>query len=456
MFKRNKLLFCLVLILLPLWVFWGCDQPEDVLTPISRTNIWLSPSKLPTNPEGTVYELWVANATDTVPLAKFGYDFSLGRFLEADGSVRADTNRFYLGYDLFEFTNILVSVEPVPDNNTNSPASILLMDVTTDETIKLKFPMIDSLWQSTMWYSMETPSDGLDSITDGCALWFCTYTEHAEAFNDTLGIDSIWVDTFWEEEGEGPEPGDTVIVKIGIDPASIITKDTVITLGLDTYTQRVVRKTELLDTLVDAPYFTTFLGVEYEVVEGEVSWDDFNQGDENEEFALPSLLEYGWKFKGWVVSPYIEPDAVNARITLPAWPVIGNEFDETDGAMLTTGAFADCRFADDANPYVASPRVPAFPGEDFLENLPGGISRVNLVPNQNGNSGRVFVSLEPIYCSRDTTNFPLILFLDELPNSRDDVTDGEVTQQFFLRGWMQDEADPYRGFPWMLVTYERF
>jgi len=456
MFNRNKLLFCLALILLPLWVFWGCDQPEDVLTPISRTNIWLSPSKLPTNPEGSVYELWVANDTDTIPISKFGYDFSLGRFLEADGAVRADSNRFYLNYDLYEFTDIMVSIEPVPDNNTNSPASIMLLDVTTRETTRLKFPMSDSLWQSTMWYSMETPSDGLDSITDGCAIWFTTYTQIDKDFNDTTGIDTFWVDTVWPDEGTGPEPGDTVILDVGLVPGSIVVKDTTLIRGLDTLVQTVVRYDKVIETLVDTPYFETSMEIDYVVVEGAISYDDFNQGDEDEEFALPSLLDYGWKFKGWVVSPVIDPDAVNARITLPAWPIIGTELDETDGAMLTTGSFTDCRFPDDANPYVASMRIPNYPGEDFLMNLPGGIDPVNLVPNQNGNPGRVFVSLEPVYSSKDTTNFPLILFLAELPESRIQVTDSDSTQQFFLRGWMQDESDPYRGFPWILVEYERF
>lgn len=452
MFKRNKLLICLVLMLLPLWVFWGCDQPEDVLTPISRTNIWLSPSKLPTNPEGTVYELWVANSTDTIPVSKFGYDFSLGRFLEPDGSVRADTNRFFLGYDVYEFTSIMVSVEPVPDNNTSSPASVMLLAATSSETIKLKFPLADSLWQSTMWYCMETPSDGLDSITDGCGLWFATYTQQDEDFNDTTGLIRFWVDTIPRED-----LSDTVYeVSVGIDPGSIITKDTMLIMGLDTLVQTHVRYDELIDTVADSPYFTTYLGVEYDIVTGHVSYDDFNQGADDDEFALPSLLDYGWKFKGWVVSPYIDSTVVDSRMTLPAWHVIGDELDETDGAMLTTGSFSDCRFADEANPYIASERVPPFPGEDFLVNLPGGMGPVNLVPNVNGNPGRVFVSLEPIYCSKDNTNFPLVLFLAPLPDSRAMVTDSTLTQQFFLRGWMQDESDPYRGFPWMLVELERF
>ena len=119
MFKRNKLLCLLILALLSSSVYWGCDQPEDVLTPLTRTNVWLDETKMPTNPEGMLYELWVADASDSVSLGKFGYDYTLHRYLDVDGSVRADSNKFYVGCDAMDFTSILVSVECSPDDNTN-------------------------------------------------------------------------------------------------------------------------------------------------------------------------------------------------------------------------------------------------------------------------------------------------------------------------------------------------
>lgn len=460
MFKRYKLLLLLVLPLLSSSIFWGCEQPEDALTPITKTNVWLSPNKLPSNPDGMVYELWVANSTDSIPVDKFGYDFVSGRFLEPDGSRRADTNKFFVGYDLMDFTTIFVSVETYPDNNTNSPGPIMLYDFTNSETIKLRFPKMDSLWASSVWYNMESPSDGapgdsvgLDPSTDGYAIWFSSYTEKMDNFNDTLSILDweVRVDTL-----DDYTAGDTMIVVTGIDELSIITKDTIRVKGLDSVSQKVVRFDVVLDTITEPPYIATILTIDYEVYQGYVSYDDFNQGQDDEEFGLPILTDFGWKYKGWVASPYIDAGAVTSRITLPAWEIIGSELDETDGAMLTVGAFADIRHADDANPFVASTRCPHYPGEDFLMNLPGGMSPVCLVPNENGNPGRVFLSLEPMNSVTDTTNFPLILFVGELPEERSDVTDGEVTQRFVLQGWMQDMSDPYRGFPWIQISYERY
>ncbi len=451
MFKHVKLLFFLVLLSFPLSLFWGCDQPEDVVTPLTQTNIWLSPEKLPDNPDGMVYELWVANATDTLSIEKFGYDFSRRKFLDTEGSDRADSNQFFLNYDLMDFTDILLSIELNPDDNSNSPGPIMLMDYTSSQTIKMKFPKMDSLWAATVWYCMESASDGMDSLTDGYSIWLSSYNQNTRDWNDTLSIVS-WVET--PEVLTEYVSGDTVEVFIGIDTPTIITKDTVRVYGLDMFTQSIVRFDSLLDTLVDEPYINERLSIEYQVVPGTITHDNFIQNDED--FGFPVLSEYGWKYKGWVVSPQIDSTAVTTRITMPAWVLIGDALNETEGAMLTTGTFADVRHADDANPYVMSTRVPTVPGEDFLTNLPGGISAVNLVPNNNGNPGRVFISLEPDNYNCDTTNFPLIPFIGELPEFRDSVTADDNIQQFYLRGWMQDESDPFTGFPWIKVTIERF
>lgn len=485
MFKRYKLLLLLVLPLLSCSFFGGCEQPEDALTPLTKTNIWLSPTKLPSNPEGTVYELWVANSTDSLPLGKFGYDFVLGRFLEPDTlyRLRADSNKFFLGYDLKDFTTIFVSIERYPDDNSNSPGAIMLMDFTNSETVKLRFPKIDSLWDASVWYNMETPSDGapggvsgLDPTTDGYGLWFSSYNEKTSEFNDTLGIVdwAVQIDTLLEDFCDTFVVCDTIVfepymfvvcdtfvgcdsveVVMGIDSASIISKDTLLIRGLDTVSQRVVRFDLVLDTITEPPYLATLLSIQYDIFTGDLSWDEFSQGEDDKEFGLPVLTEYGWQYKAWVASPYIDPGVVTNRITLPAWKIIGSELDETDGAILSTGSFADVRNADDANPYCPSLRVPDYPGEDFLTNLPGGLDPICLVPNETGNPGRVFLSMEPMNIVSDSTNFPLILFLGEFPEAREDVI-GTEPQRFVLRGWMQDLSDPSRGFPWILVSFERF
>lgn len=62
--------------------------------------------------------------------------------------------------------------------------------------------------------------------------------------------------------------------------------------------------------------------------------------------TLPELPT-GWKYEGWVVA---------------------------DGTPLTTGTFSNVSAADDASPYSGLDGTPGFPGEDFLENAPSGMT----------------------------------------------------------------------------------
>ena len=52
----------------------GCTQPEDIVTPISSSEITLAAERLPSLPDGMAYELWVADNSDTVSLGKFTWD----------------------------------------------------------------------------------------------------------------------------------------------------------------------------------------------------------------------------------------------------------------------------------------------------------------------------------------------------------------------------------------------
>lgn len=62
--------------------------------------------------------------------------------------------------------------------------------------------------------------------------------------------------------------------------------------------------------------------------------------------TLPALAA-GWKYEGWIVS---------------------------DGTPITTGTFSTVDIADDAAPYSGAEGTPGFPGEDFLENDPAGVT----------------------------------------------------------------------------------
>ena len=75
----------------------------------------------------------------------------------------------------------------------------------------------------------------------------------------------------------------------------------------------------------------------------------------------------------WFLDPGAGPGASLSLPTLPAgwayegWAVI-------DGTPVTTGTFTSASGADDAAPFSGSNPGPAYPGEDFLNNAPNGLT----------------------------------------------------------------------------------
>jgi hypothetical protein len=76
-----------------------------------------------------------------------------------------------------------------------------------------------------------------------------------------------------------------------------------------------------------------------------------------------SALPPGWEYEGWVV---------------------------INGTPVTTGKFSDVAAADDAAPYSGPQAGPPFPGEDFLQNAPAGLTFPTDIAN-----GTAVISIEP-------------------------------------------------------------
>ncbi|MFC1475141.1 hypothetical protein ACFLQG_00700 [Candidatus Zixiibacteriota bacterium] len=450
MYKNSKLLLLLALVAMSSIVYFGCEQPDDVLTSISRSEVYLTEERLPDNPEGMLYEVWVSNASESVSLGKFGYDFETRTYYDAQGNIKADSNKFLLNSDIDLYEMIFVSVENDPDDSVSTPGPKMLIDYLTSPTIQLRFPNVDSMWDGTVRYSMETPSDGNNPTYDGYGLWFASYQEVTEAFNDTFLIGGVLDWTL--DSGTYVNSQNCVESNVIYGLESIHQKDTSLVFGLDTLTHSVVRF-NVIESTKTCDYYPTQLTINYNVSAGAVTYDQFLQDN----FALPDISEFGWKYKGWIISTYIDSMLTN-KITLPSWIIYGDLFDQSTGGMLTTGTFTDITDADDDNPYIANPtnpRVPDFPGEDFFNNLPGGMAPINFVPSQTGNPGMVIISVEPDNYN-STTNFPLIAFIDDaLPQQRSFVTNTDIFQMFTMRGWMFSN-DPYRGFPKISVEIIKY
>ena len=103
---------------------------------------------------------------------------------------------------------------------------------------------------------------------------------------------------------------------------------------------------------------------------------------------LPTLPE-GWEYEGWAV---------------------------IDGQPVTTGKFTALDAADAAAPYSGSQAGPPFPGEDFLENAPEGLT----FPTDLSEA-KIVISVEPV---PDNSSAPFLLkpLLGDVPANATDHT----------------------------------
>lgn len=460
MSNRMKPWFVLLFFALIAVVYWGCTQAPDVLLAVSSSEVTLAPQLLPSNFPGMHYELWVTHAADTaivgnatsVSLGKFVYDGTMKRFLETSGAARADGNRFTLNADIYGYKKIFVSIEENADPDPSTPGPIILIDDITNPlnaAVDLVFPLEELLWEATSRFNMETTSDSDRFAFDGYGLWFASYQRLNDSIQDTLSLDSFWLDSTYERFSR-----DTIIANL-IDTANVFPdtgKDTTRFFGVDSYTHKVIRFDRIVQydsANASDSILITIPGFDYTVGSmRRFDYDEFTQ----DSFALPDYYGYGWKYKGWVVSPYVSP-AIVGSITPPAWST--NHMTDSlipgiSGGLLTTGTFSKINLPDDANPYALGPRLPKFPGEDFLLL---GLNPGGLVPNFSGNSGTVFITLEPINFVSDTTNFPLFAFTGDIPKSRTQIIGDLVI--ITMRNWTQT-IDPAIGFPRIRVNITTF
>ncbi len=450
--------------------WWGCTQPEDILTEKSTTLIHLYAERLPTTPQGMTYQLWVADTIidDSIHGSiavdePFTYNFETNKYLDAAGLARPDSNQFRFNDDILKYNLLFMSVQR-QDGSGPVVGPVMLLDTITPawiSEIDMVFPYSDSLWYSAVEFNMETPSDGDRTANDGAGIWFSVYSEKDWVIQDTtdlpenrIVIEYLTVDSFTTDEG----PCVTSIEDI----QNIRLVDTIRIFGFDTIDVQVIRFDQVTFTVCDSGQGNlqkTNVTLPYVVgPEREGRYDNFSQVAIN----LPDLRRFGWYYQGWVLSSVIEDMGVGlGEFTPPAY--IGfNEHDSiirgTEGQLLSTGLFYDLYEPDSGNPHVdISQRVPPYPGEDFLKQLPGQQDvAVNLVPG-NGPTGSVFIAMHPVNAYTDTTNFPLIVQLRDLPSDTAEVQ--ARNQQFTMRGMVYENSFGIgvgTGFPQVRAKIQRF
>lgn len=436
-------------------LLWGCEQPEDVLVPASSTELNLKAQRLPTLPDGMVYELWVAESFDTwdvsaLSLGRFGYDFDRKVFLDANGVDRTDGGKFLLDDDILKYEVVMVTVEQA-DVASGVPGPVMLWDTVTtfyENPIKMRFPLSDSLWFTTAMFNLETPSDGNRGQNDGSGLWFTRYQEVEGTVRDTVALISsdISIDTLFEDT-----TFTTYIESIYNVRTEVV--DTVFGFW-DTLSRTVIRYDAEIKIDSTFPYlYNDVFNLEFE--EG---------GDTSVVYGDYLLLDtlfidysaYGWRYRGWAVSEAV-PENCGAVMNLPGWPVEVGSFSWIPGAktgrLISTGYFTDVNGPDDGDPYSQSDRTPPYPGEDFFQTpctpqqlvLVDGVSR-----------GSCMITLEPVNFTSDA-NFPLVLLFSELPQFQSQLQQtqgGLIIQEYYMDNWVRTNDDLY-GFPSIVVDVNR-
>ncbi len=491
MFGRRKRLLLLGLGLVAVAGLSGCEQAEDVVSPVSRTQISLSPQLLPSTPPGMVYELFVAPTfditTDTtqpdgaVSIGRFRYDNTLVRFLDTAGTPRADGNKFVLNDDFLNFGKIFISVDTLNDPDAG-PGPIMLMDDATDpfvNVIKLVLPLTSTeegdqaLWDRTVSFNMETTSNYDRGSLDGYGIWFSRYQLTTGTVQDTFNLNGYTLDSIYLEEiiddANDPNPDD-IIDSIVVESIDTVAKQ----FGLETRNQVVVDFTIYRQPGIFVPDSNKFL-----VTTADLDWalgpvDTFQYDNfflvDTEWFAYP-----GWSYRGWVVSPKVTEAVFGEPVdsfTPPAFSLFRGGYDflpGRNGGMISTGPFKTIQNGTDlANPYAsqdsATVRLPNLPGEDFLD-LPSGNS-LELVPRDVGELGSAFITLEPDNFVNRNTNFPLLIFTRRLPIAPPPsvpFTPGDSLhypdtlgriERFDMINWARTN-DPNSGAPSVLVNIVR-
>ena len=467
MTRRSNRLLLLALAAAALTFYFGCSQPEDIVTPVTTSVLTLNPSKLPSLPNGMVYELWAARSGDTVSLGRFGYDQTNRVFLNESGQVRPEGGSFRVGGDVLAYDWIFMSVENAgaADTDLKAPANCLLRDRATnprDNQVALVLPYSDSIFYSTCYFCLSTPSDrDRDTNNMDAGLWFCQYQLEQVNRDVRIGLDSV---TYQQKVYPQESIGVVIYTDYTIDPENPLET---LQLNYSFDTLEIIQARVTIDSVIisDPPETVMVANPYWQLGERiDTLFDNFTQGTEG--FGMVDYSEFGLQYRGWVMAQAVE--AQNASVgtfTPPVW-YRDNLFNVVrwaeGGGLISTGAFGSVEDFDLGNPHSASTRVPPYPGEDFLVDLPhGAAGPLNLIAKGELRyyPGDVFISLEPWNYKDTTTNFPLILYTGFLPFGAKgelypDTTSDSPIQYFVMRNLTSPDADI--GMPKVIVDIDRF
>lgn len=542
--RYNHLLFIILAILITaLW--FGCSQPDDVIAPISETDLTLSPDRLPTLPDSMVYYFWAIDSSsdpDAYLIGNFIWNNELYRFYDLDSNVIDSV--WDVEYDILDpfYKYVAITIEKIGDLPIGSVISvdsigpIMLKDTLIDpeeSPVKMVYPV--DLWLGTGFFCVETPTDSNSNDHEASGLWFAEYLYDRIKYADTSNVQfrfiqgsetvpreliieyldsdtSYWDCTFYQfgncvgstqvVDTDSIDDGNYDFIYVDVFDADTsvlvypngfeaapetlsveVLLSTLDTLQITSIQPVVDSHYTLVDTLVKDSFVHTRITFDFVTapvnitgspidttitlyrLNGDSSgFDSYDSTfrilpftDYNHELVytqyidsqfilvdkflqsfmdVPDLVGTKWHYKGWALSPYLQPKSSFGSLNKPVWNefFMQQELAPNDGGLITTGSFKSFRGPDDSNPYSGNKRVPSVPGEDFLYNLPAGVDSVYFANNSLGDSsstGTVMITVEPDNYTNDWANFPLVYFTGTFPPYYE-VSDTTEHEQFQL------------------------
>lgn len=450
----------------------GCTQSDDIVTPVTSTEITLEAQRLPALPNDMIYELWVADSRDAVSLGKFWWDDQARTFLDSAGNARSST--FVLDGDLLSYLAIFVSVENIPDTNGNRFGPIMLYDVVTnpaDQDIQLQFPQFDSLWQALVYFNVQTASDSSPNTSgNGRGIWLSRYAGRNFLITDTVAIS--WTDSVYEVS---IPPNDSLRYPCSVAYDSVITQvvempGCAFTYRLtdsghrDTLRHTFVKWQRDMCTSVNNTADTMLDTITQPIPSFVISTHSYIRDEyDNSQCILPNISQFGWKYRAWVMTPNVDTADLAAKwkFTAPFWQYKlggGVNYIPGDAGYLFPVCSFDSLFgpSDDGSPYsLPGITLPCVPGTDFIYQsamqATFGIDSLQVLPAATGNVGSVLLTVEPTNYSHDTTNFPLIVAVGNLSSVV------KADRAFYaLRPFVRALKGDNIGFPTIYTSVKRY
>ena len=364
------------------------------------------------------YEGWAIVDGQPVSTGKFHVDDN-GDLFDLDGAPITD-GRFVVGGDLSSATAIVLTIEPGGDTDAVPADTHYLAGDVSGAAASLAVghaaALGDDFAAASGDYILATPTNGAET-NENSGIWFLSL----ESGSPALGLTLPTLPAGWEYEGWVVIDGTPVTSGKFTEPADF--DDAAPYSGSEAGPP--FPGEDYLNNAPNGLTFPTDLAGGTAVISVEPSPDD-DAGP----FALKPLvgsipadatdhLTYSMDLNtdglptGTAMIEVMSPTAGLTLPTLPAgwdyegWVVI-------DGTPVTSGKFTDLSAADDSAPYSGTEAGPPFPGEDYLNNAPAGLT---FPTDLSG--GTVVVSIEPSP-DDDSSPFALKPLVGNVPNDAQD------------------------------------